>query len=49
VRVLYDVNRDGQMSSGDRICQGADDNAVLRLQVERDTGVLTCTASEPLP
>jgi hypothetical protein len=49
VRVLFDVNHDGQMSPGDRICQGADGNAVLRLQVARDTDVVTCAAGESLP
>ena len=49
VRVLFDMNRDGTMSGGDRTCQGADNDAVLRLQGTRDSGVLSCIAGQPLP
>jgi hypothetical protein len=49
VRVLYDVNRDGSQSPGDRTCRGADANAVLRHDVVAGEDTVLCAAGEPMP
>ena len=49
LRVLFDMDRNGEASSGDRTCQGADANAVVRHQVGPGTGTVVCVATELSP
>lgn len=49
IRVLFDMNGDGQLSAGDRLCAGADRNAVLRHTLGPGADTIVCAASEPVP
>jgi hypothetical protein len=49
IRVLFDMDRDGKSSPGDRTCRGADANAVVQHLVGPGTGTVVCTAGDARP
>ena len=49
IRVLFDMDRDGKASPGDRTCQGANENSVVQHWVGPATETIVCAAGDPQP
>ena len=49
LRVLFDMDRDGKASPGDRTCRGADANSVLLHTVAPGAETVICAASDAQP
>ena len=47
IRVLFDVDRDGKASPGDRTCQGANASSVVQHWVGPGTETIVCAAGDP--
>jgi len=49
IRVLFDMDRNHTASPGDRLCQGADRDAVLLAQINAPGATIVCSAGAPMP
>jgi hypothetical protein len=49
IRVLFDMDNNHTASPGDRVCQGADRNAVLLARIDAPGAKIVCGAGAPMP